>query len=152
MLTIRQLELLKLGFFKLPATRTQTVIQELIVELWQIHESVELHLPAPPAAISYQIRQLKRIQKRIQQFKQQIELAIGQKSLVALHYPYQTICQLTKQVEQQVLCLILIAEEYPSDPIGSISCLRQADIEHAQLGFTLEQLQIQNLTAKQKAA
>ena len=117
----------------------QVTFQSIVAELYQLYKTVELHLPTQKTAIQYQVRQLVRTQQRLQRFERAIKHIPNYGYLNQTQK--QTLIQLTKQAQQQVLAFILVAEEYASDPVGAIACLRQLDTQRSRLEFELEQLQ-----------
>jgi hypothetical protein len=115
------------------------MFQSVVAELYQLYKVAELHLPTHRTAIQYQVRQLVQIQQRLKCLEQAIKAMPDYSNWTQAQK--QLLIPLMKQAQQHVLAFILVAEEYASDPVGAIACLRQLDTQRSRLEFELEQLQ-----------
>lgn len=109
------------------------VFQSIVSELSELLPYVRLKLPASPTLVQQQMGHLTHVQKRLEIIREKVTLLSGSIQAAPTNAAYQALVNLVRELHHDIRELKLLAEEYPIDPDGTLSCLQSREGRAAEL-------------------
>lgn len=110
--------------------RIEAEFRHLLQELVSLDQKVRLVLPAQPPAIRLQKRQIIQARQALLELEETVVDRYGRGGIAAVRERYHHLMCYTQQIERRFSTLLLLAEEYLTDPEGTLACLRLVEQEH----------------------
>jgi hypothetical protein len=98
--------------------------QQIVSEVSELLPYVRLKIPASAASVRQQMGYLSQAQNRLQTMQEKTASLLRKNGNAAINHDYQRLIGLVQELEQNIKDLKLLAEEYPVDPEGTVSCLQ----------------------------
>lgn len=119
------------------------VFHQVLSELLLLNQQIHLQLPANSAAIQYQLRQISQALHQLQDIEEQVYLRFGRGGSRTVQHYHHRLIMVIDILRQRIRNLLLLAEEFETDPEGTIACLRRLEDN--------VQAQFHRLEARQKS-
>lgn len=128
----------------------ESEFRHLLTELIKLDQKISLQLPAQLAAIRLQKRQLLEAKQTLAALEATVAERYGRGGIAAVRDCYQRLTRYIKRIDRRFSNLLLLAEEYGTDPAGTIACLQIVEQEHQRL--VARDLRQEKLSQPAKAA
>ena len=107
--------------------------RHLLAELVKLDQKISLQLPAQLAAIRRQKRQLREAKQTLIQLEATVAERYGRGGIATVRACYQRLTRYIRHLDRRFSNLLLLAEEYNTDPAGTLACLQMVEQEHKRL-------------------
>ena len=118
----------------------QTYLQ-IVTDIRQICSSLSLQLPTRPGAIASQLRVIHAVRQKLEIIEAKVRALASRSWRPDRRDEYQTLDHLLCNLLMEAINMALLAEEFLSDPEGSVSCLRIVNQRKDQLMQQLHELE-----------
>ncbi|MEB3229372.1 MAG: hypothetical protein VKJ64_00070 [Leptolyngbyaceae bacterium] len=101
--------------------------RQLLAQVSRFGTTLSLHLPIHESAIASQIRNIRSIYQDLEATQLKVRLLESQSWRLMQRDQYRQLDQLLHRLIHEAVNMLLLAEEFATDPAGTLSCLREVN-------------------------